>query len=47
MVEAVGWVSSLILVLTIAKQVYKQWRIAKGDISAGSICWIATRPSRT
>lgn len=25
MVEAVGWVSSLILVLTIAKQVYKQW----------------------
>jgi uncharacterized protein with PQ loop repeat len=24
--EAVGWVSSLILVLTIAKQVYKQWR---------------------
>ena len=26
MVEAVGWVSSLILVLTIAKQVYKQWQ---------------------
>ena len=26
MVEALGWVSSLILVLTIAKQVYKQWR---------------------
>ena len=25
MVEAVGWVSSAILVLTIAKQVYKQW----------------------
>jgi MtN3 and saliva related transmembrane protein len=24
--EAVGWVSSVILVLTIAKQVYKQWR---------------------
>ena len=23
--EVVGWVSSLILVLTIAKQVYKQW----------------------
>ncbi|HEV2764164.1 MAG TPA: hypothetical protein VGV38_14365 [Pyrinomonadaceae bacterium] len=23
--EAVGWVSSFILVLTIAKQVYKQW----------------------
>ena len=26
MIEAVGWVSSLILVLTIAKQVYKQWQ---------------------
>ena len=26
MTEAVGWVSSLILVLTIAKQVYKQWQ---------------------
>jgi MtN3 and saliva related transmembrane protein len=26
MVEAVGWVSSVILVLTIAKQVYKQWQ---------------------
>ena len=26
MVEAIGWVSSLILVLTIAKQVYKQWQ---------------------
>ena len=26
MTEAVGWVSSLILVLTIGKQVYKQWR---------------------
>jgi MtN3 and saliva related transmembrane protein len=24
--EAVGWVSSFILVLTIAKQVYKQWK---------------------
>ena len=24
--EAVGWVSSLILVLTIGKQVYKQWQ---------------------
>ena len=24
--EAVGWASSCILVLTIAKQVYKQWR---------------------
>jgi MtN3 and saliva related transmembrane protein len=26
MTEAVGWISSLILVLTIAKQVYKQWK---------------------
>ena len=26
MTEALGWVSSLILVLTIAKQVYKQWK---------------------
>ena len=26
LVEAVGWVSSFILVLTIARQVYKQWR---------------------
>lgn len=26
MVEVVGWVSSFILVLTIAKQVYKQWK---------------------
>ena len=25
MIEAVGWVSSFILVLTIAKQIYKQW----------------------
>ena len=25
MTEVVGWVSSFILVLTIAKQVYKQW----------------------
>jgi MtN3 and saliva related transmembrane protein len=26
MTEAVGWISSLILVLTIGKQVYKQWQ---------------------
>ncbi len=26
MVEVVGWVSSVILVLTIGKQVYKQWQ---------------------
>jgi MtN3 and saliva related transmembrane protein len=24
--EAIGWISSLILVLTIGKQVFKQWR---------------------
>ncbi len=24
--EAIGWISSFILVLTIAKQVYKQWK---------------------
>ena len=26
MVDAIGWASSVILVLTIAKQVHKQWR---------------------
>lgn len=26
MSEAIGWASSLILILTIGKQVYKQWR---------------------
>jgi len=26
MVDAVGWVSSFILVLTLGKQVYKQWQ---------------------
>ncbi len=26
MQEAVGWISSLVLVLTIGKQVYKQWQ---------------------
>jgi MtN3 and saliva related transmembrane protein len=25
MTEAIGWISSIILVITIAKQVYKQW----------------------
>lgn len=25
MTEAIGWISSLILVVTISKQVYKQW----------------------
>jgi uncharacterized protein with PQ loop repeat len=26
MTEAIGWISSLILVITIGKQVYKQWQ---------------------
>ena len=31
MVEAVGWASSFILVLTIAKQVYKQWQEGRSE----------------
>ena len=26
MTEAIGWISSIILVLTIARQIYKQWQ---------------------
>lgn len=26
MTEAIGWISSLILILTISKQIYKQWQ---------------------
>ncbi len=26
MIEALGWISSIILVLTLGKQVYKQWQ---------------------
>ena len=37
MTEAVGWVSSFILVLTIAKQVYKQWQ---EDQSEGVSKWL-------
>jgi uncharacterized protein with PQ loop repeat len=37
MTEAVGWVSSFILVLTIAKQVYKQWH---EDSSEGVSKWL-------
>ena len=37
MTEVVGWVSSLILVLTIAKQVYKQWQ---EDSSEGVSKWL-------
>jgi len=35
--ELVGWVSSFILVLTIGKQVHKQW---KEDSSAGVSRWL-------
>lgn len=37
MVEAIGWISSLILILTIAKQVHKQWR---DHTSAGVSTWL-------
>lgn len=37
MVEVLGWVSSFILVLTIAKQVYKQW---KEETSKGVSKWL-------
>lgn len=37
MTEVIGWVSSLVLVLTIAKQVYKQWR---EDSSEGVSKWL-------
>ena len=31
MTEVIGWVSSLILIITIAKQVYKQWSEGKSE----------------
>ena len=37
MVEAIGWASSIILVLTIANQVRKQWR---ERTSAGVSTWL-------
>jgi MtN3 and saliva related transmembrane protein len=37
MVEAIGWASSVILVLTIAKQVAKQW---KAGTSEGVSIWL-------
>jgi uncharacterized protein with PQ loop repeat len=37
MTEAIGWVSSFILVLTIAKQVYKQWQ---DETSEGVSKWL-------
>lgn len=37
MIEVIGWASSLILVITIAKQVHKQWR---DRTSAGVSTWL-------
>ena len=37
MTEAVGWISSFILVLTLGKQVYKQW---KEGTSEGVSRWL-------
>ena len=37
MTEAIGWISSFTLVLTIAKQVYKQW---SEDSSRGISKWL-------
>lgn len=37
LVEAIGWASSAILVLTIARQVYKQWH---EHTSAGVSAWL-------
>jgi len=31
MVEIIGWASSLILLLTLVKQVYKQWKDGTGE----------------
>jgi len=31
MTEAIGWASSVILVLTIAKQIYKQWQAGTSE----------------
>ncbi len=31
MTEAIGWVSSLILVVTISRQIYKQWSEGKSE----------------
>ncbi len=37
MVDAIGWASSIILVLTIAKQIFKQW---KAGTSEGVSTWL-------
>lgn len=31
MTEVIGWVSSLILIITLAKQVFKQWKEGKSE----------------
>ncbi len=31
MTEAIGWASSLILIITLVKQVYKQWKEGKSE----------------
>ncbi|MEJ7862036.1 MAG: hypothetical protein WKF90_10425 [Pyrinomonadaceae bacterium] len=31
MTEVIGWASSLILILTLSKQVYKQWKEGKSE----------------
>ncbi|MDQ3373107.1 MAG: hypothetical protein M3521_04365 [Acidobacteriota bacterium] len=31
MTEVIGWVSSLILIITLGKQVYKQWKEGKSE----------------
>ncbi len=31
MTEIIGWVSSLVLIITIAKQVFKQWKEGKSE----------------
>ena len=37
MIEALGWISSIILVLTLGKQVYKQWQ---EGVSEGISKWL-------
>lgn len=37
MVEVIGWISSLILIATIAKQIHKQW---SDHTSAGVSTWL-------
>ena len=37
MIEVIGWASSIILILTIAKQVHKQWH---DHTSAGVSTWL-------